>query len=69
LEQKIREYKYNVRYENSIAIGMPDYLLKIGDRGTQKMIARWRCGNEEERNRFWKRRRKDAVYMEWRKDV
>jgi len=33
---------------------MPDYLLKIGDRGSQKMIARWRYDNEEERNEFWK---------------
>jgi len=33
---------------------MPDYLLKRGNRGSQKMIARWRCGNEEERNEFWK---------------
>jgi len=33
---------------------MPDYLLKRGERGSQKIIARWRCGNEEERNGFWK---------------
>jgi len=33
---------------------MPDYLLKKGEKGSQKIIARWRCGNEEERNRFWK---------------
>jgi len=31
---------------------MSDYLLKIG--GSQKMIARWRCDNEEERNGYWK---------------
>jgi len=51
---KIRESKYNDRYKGSTSIRMPDYLLKIGDGGSQKMIRRWRCGNEEERNGFWK---------------
>jgi len=54
LEQKIRESKYNDRYKNSTSIGMPNYLLKRGERGNQKMIARWRCGNEVEGNGFWK---------------
>jgi len=54
LEQRIRKSNYNDRYKNSTSIGMPDYLLKTGERGSQKIIARWRCGNEEERNRFWK---------------
>jgi len=49
---EIRKSKYNDRYKNSTSIRMPDYLLKIGDRESQKMIARWRCGNEEERNGF-----------------
>jgi len=38
LEQKIRESKYNDRYKNSTSIGMPDYLLKRGEGGSQKMI-------------------------------
>jgi len=54
LEQKIRESKYNDRYKNSTSIGMPDYLLKIGYGRSQKMIVKWRCGNEEKRNGFWK---------------
>jgi len=59
LEQKMRESRYNdrkLRYKNSASIGMPDYLLKRGEGGSpnQKMIARWRCGNEEERKGFWK---------------
>jgi len=53
LEQKIRESNYNDRYKNSTSIGIPDYLRK-GERGSQKIIARWRCENEEEKNRFWK---------------
>jgi len=54
LEQKIRKSKYNDRYKNSTSIVMPDYLLKKGEGESQKMITRWRCGNEEERNGFWK---------------
>jgi len=49
---------------------MPDYLLRIGDGGSQKMITRWRCSNEEETNDSGRqRRRKNAVYVERRKDV
>jgi len=48
LEQRIRESNYNDRYKNNTSIGMSDYLLKRGERGSQKIIARWRCGNEEE---------------------
>jgi len=51
-------------------MGMPDYLLKRGERRNQKIIARWRRGNEKKRNGFWKRRRKkNAAYAEWKKDV
>jgi len=47
---------------------IPDYLLKRGERGNQKIIARWRC-NEEERNGFWKieEKKKNAAYAEWKK--
>jgi len=55
-------------YKNSI-IGMPDYLLKIGDGGSQKMIARWRCGNEEEMDSGRQRIRKDVIYEERKKTV
>jgi len=37
---------------------MPEYLIKMGDIGSQKMITRWRCGNEEERNGYWKTEKK-----------
>jgi len=40
LNQRIRESNYNGRYKNSTSIGMPDYLLKKGERGSQKIIAR-----------------------------
>jgi len=42
LGQRIRESNYNDRYKNSTSIGIPDYLLKRGKRGSQKIIARWR---------------------------
>jgi len=32
LEQKIRESNYNDRYKNGISIGIPDYLLRKGER-------------------------------------
>jgi len=49
---------------------MPDYLLKRGEEGSQKIIVRCRCGNEEERNGFWKtEEEKNAVYAEWKKDI
>jgi len=61
LEQRIRESNHNDRYKNSTSIGMPDYLQKRGERGSQKVIARWRCGNEEERNGFWKTEEKKKM--------
>jgi len=70
LEQRIRESNYNDRYKNSTSIGMPDYLLKRGERVSQKIIARWRYGNEKkETDSGRQRRRKNAVYAEWKKDV
>jgi len=61
LDQRIRESNYNDRYKNSTSIGMPDYLLKRGKRGSQKIIARWRRGNEEERKGFWKTEEKKKM--------
>jgi len=70
LEQKIRDSKYNDRYKNSTLIRMPDYLLKRRDGGSQKMIAIWRCRNEKkERDSGGQRKRKDAAYVEWKKDI
>jgi len=37
--------KYNDRYKNNTSIRMPDYLLKREEGGSQKMIAKWKCGN------------------------
>jgi len=61
LEQKIRESNYNDRYKNSTSNGIPDYLLRRRQRESQKIIARWRCGKEEERNGFWKTEEKEKM--------
>jgi len=54
MDQKIRESKYNIRYKSSKSIGTSEYLIKMENRGSQKMIARLRYGNEEERNGYLK---------------
>jgi len=38
-----------------MVIGRP-YLRRKGRKGSQKTIRwRWRCGNEEEKNKYWKK--------------
>lgn len=54
LEEKIIEKtKYNERYKEIKVVGLLKYLRTKGIKGSQKLIARWRCGNEEERNKYW----------------
>lgn len=53
MEGKIAKTKYNERYKEIKVIGTPKYLRVKGVKGSQKLIARWRCGNEEEKNRYW----------------
>jgi len=69
MDQKIRESKYNIRYKSNKSIGMPEYLIKMGDRGNQKMIARWRCSNEEERNGILEDGRGEKMFVDWKKYV
>lgn len=53
--RKIRITRYNVRYKEIMTVGsIILYLREKGQKGSQKWIARWRCGNEEKRNQFWK---------------
>jgi len=35
-----------------MVIGRPMYLWRNRRKGSQKIIARWRCGNEEEKNKL-----------------
>lgn len=54
IEEKIRESRY--KKQNDVS-GRPGYLrreIKVGDKGGENLTVRQRCGNEKERNRFWK---------------
>ncbi|KAI4483424.1 hypothetical protein M0802_013408 [Mischocyttarus mexicanus] len=50
---KIREARYNPRFERLRTVARPEYLSKRGEGGSQKLIARARCGNIEENNKYW----------------
>ena len=45
--------KYNAIYREFMSVGLPDYLREGGAKGRQKILAKVRCGNEEEANRHW----------------
>lgn len=49
----IRGTKYNKRYKDITTIEIPKYLRIAGVKASQKIIARQRCGNEEEKNKYW----------------
>jgi len=53
MDGKIMATRYNTRYKMLTTFGIPRYLREKGTKGSQSMIARWRCGNEEEGNKFW----------------
>ena len=50
---KIRNAKYITIYKFIGKIGLPGYLEGKGRGESQKLIARVRCGNLEERNKYW----------------
>ena len=45
MESKIRESKYYEKYKWIRVEGREKYLEKKGERGSQKIIARTKCGN------------------------
>jgi len=45
-------------------IGIPEYLRKQGQKDFQKIIARFRCENEELRNKFWREQEKEVETLE-----
>lgn len=49
---RIRESRYNSEYERIMTEDKPKYLERESVK-EKKMIARFRCGNEERDNRFW----------------
>ncbi|XP_071052447.1 uncharacterized protein [Onthophagus taurus] len=50
---QIKEGRYNERYRNIITEGLPRYLLLERDEEGKKLVARFRCGNEERANKYW----------------
>lgn len=50
---RIQNSNYNRRYKHCKTFGLPAYLKKSGTKGSQKLIARARCGSIEERNKHW----------------
>ncbi|XP_029054544.1 uncharacterized protein LOC114881833 [Osmia bicornis bicornis] len=51
--ERIERARYNPRYKDLITIKTPRYLLRSDRKRDIKSIARLRCGNEEEKNRYW----------------
>ncbi|KOC69099.1 hypothetical protein WH47_09656, partial [Habropoda laboriosa] len=51
--QKIQQPKYNWRFKYYRPVRLPQYLEKDEKQGSQELIARTRCGNTEEANRYW----------------
>jgi hypothetical protein len=58
-QERIKEFKYNREYVRDLTEAIPEYL----ERG-REMRARFRCGNEERENRYWKERRCRICYEE-----
>lgn len=58
-QNRIQNSRYNTRYKKLITRGTPEYLRKQGKKDFQKVIARFRCGNEERRNKFWREQEKN----------
>jgi hypothetical protein len=49
---RIRESRYNGKYEKIITEELPKYLGRES-RKERVIIARFRCGNEERENKYW----------------
>jgi hypothetical protein len=50
--ERINESRYNRQYEKCMTEEIPGYLG--GERARErKMMAKFRCGNEERENRYW----------------
>jgi hypothetical protein len=52
--ERIKESKSNRKYKRCMTEEILEYLERESAR-ERKMMARFRCGNEERENRFWKR--------------
>jgi hypothetical protein len=50
--ERIKESRFNRKYGKCMTEEIPEYLGRKSAR-ERKMMARFRCGNEERENRFW----------------
>jgi hypothetical protein len=50
--ERIREARYNREYERCVTEEVPVYLGRESTK-ERKMMARFRCGNEERENKYW----------------
>jgi hypothetical protein len=50
--ERIREARYNREYERCVTEDVPVYLGRESTK-ERKMMARFRCGNEERENKYW----------------
>jgi hypothetical protein len=50
--ERIKESRYNREYERCMTQEIREYLGRENAK-ERKMMARFRCGNEERENRFW----------------
>jgi hypothetical protein len=57
--ERIKQSRYNREYERCMTKEIPEYLGRKSAR-ERKMMARFRCGNEERENRYWKERKEGA---------
>jgi hypothetical protein len=51
---RIQESRFGKKYKELYSIEIPEYLRKPGKKDHQKIIARFRCGNEELSSNFWR---------------
>ncbi|XP_011881812.1 PREDICTED: uncharacterized protein LOC105569733 [Vollenhovia emeryi] len=54
-EKRIEEGRYCTRYKELRTEHIPKYLQKKYKGRDQRMIARYRCGNEEEGSKYWRK--------------
>jgi hypothetical protein len=59
--ERIKESRYNREYEKWRAEEIPAYLRESAKE--RKMVARFRCGNEERENRYWMEREERRCRM------
>lgn len=59
IEEKMAKTKYNKRYTEITIVEIPKYPRVKRVKGSQELIARWRCGNKKERSS--RRERKENV--------